>query len=88
MQQIRQVIQQMISILENEMKELLNGCFEKNFLRPDKPYKITGQINQVCFIEGHIPFGENGFCIMAPLILKLRWLFRSIERFVLSKNRA
>jgi predicted GH43/DUF377 family glycosyl hydrolase len=22
------------------------------FLRPDKPYEITGQVNQVCFIEG------------------------------------
>jgi signal-transduction protein with cAMP-binding, CBS, and nucleotidyltransferase domain len=33
MQSIRQAIQQMISISENEMKELLNGCFEKTFPR-------------------------------------------------------
>lgn len=25
---------------------------EKNFLRPDRPYEITGQVNQVCFAEG------------------------------------
>jgi beta-1,2-mannosidase len=25
---------------------------ENNFLKPDKPYEITGQVNQVCFIEG------------------------------------
>jgi CRP-like cAMP-binding protein len=33
MQAICQVIQRMISISENEMKELLNGCFEKTFAR-------------------------------------------------------
>lgn len=25
---------------------------ENYFLKPDKPYEITGQINQVCFVEG------------------------------------
>jgi len=25
---------------------------EKNFLRPDQPYEINGQVKQVCFIEG------------------------------------
>jgi predicted GH43/DUF377 family glycosyl hydrolase len=34
---------------------------EKNFLRPDKPYEITGQINQVCFIEGLVPFRGKWF---------------------------
>lgn len=29
---------------------------EQNFLMPDKPYEIEGQINQVCFIEGMVPF--------------------------------
>lgn len=31
-------------ILKNRAKEY--------FLRPDKPYEISGQVNQVCFIEG------------------------------------
>ncbi len=34
---------------------------EKNFLRPDKPYEITGQINQVCFVEGLVPFKGKWF---------------------------
>ena len=34
---------------------------EKNFLMPDKPYEITGQVNQVCFIEGLVPFKGNWF---------------------------
>ncbi len=34
---------------------------EKNFLMPDKPYEISGQVNQVCFIEGMVPFKGNWF---------------------------
>lgn len=34
---------------------------EKNFLRPDKPYEIAGQINQVCFVEGLVPFDGKWF---------------------------
>jgi beta-1,2-mannosidase len=34
---------------------------EKNFLRPDKPYEISGQINQVCFVEGLVPFRGKWF---------------------------
>jgi len=34
---------------------------EKNFLMPDKPYEISGQINQVCFVEGMVPFNGNWF---------------------------
>lgn len=26
------------------------------FMKPDKPYELTGQVNQVCFIEGMVPF--------------------------------
>jgi predicted GH43/DUF377 family glycosyl hydrolase len=34
---------------------------EKNFLRPDRPYEISGQINQVCFVEGLVPFKGKWF---------------------------
>jgi beta-1,2-mannosidase len=34
---------------------------EKNFLKPDQPYEITGQVNQVCFIEGLVPFKGKWF---------------------------
>ncbi len=29
---------------------------EKNFLMPDRPYEIAGQVNQVCFVEGLVSF--------------------------------
>ena len=29
---------------------------EKNFIMPDKPYEIAGQVNQVCFLEGMVHF--------------------------------
>jgi beta-1,2-mannosidase len=34
---------------------------ENNFLRPDQPYEISGQINQVCFVEGLVPFQGKWF---------------------------
>lgn len=34
---------------------------EKNFLRPDQEYEITGQVNQVCFIEGMVPYKGKWF---------------------------
>ncbi|MGC1243068.1 MAG: glycoside hydrolase family 130 protein [Chryseosolibacter sp.] len=32
------------------------GRLESPFIRPDKDYEITGQVNQVCFLEGMVPF--------------------------------
>lgn len=37
------------------------GRLEKNFLRPDQPYEINGQVNQVCFIEGLAPYKGKWF---------------------------
>lgn len=34
---------------------------ETNFMRPEKEYEITGQINQVCFLEGLAPFKGKWF---------------------------
>jgi predicted GH43/DUF377 family glycosyl hydrolase len=39
----------------------LIGRLEKNFMKPDKPYELTGQVNQVCFIEGLVPFNNKWF---------------------------
>lgn len=41
-------------------RQLINRL-EENFLRPDKPYEIAGQINQVCFVEGLVPFNGKWF---------------------------
>jgi beta-1,2-mannosidase len=31
------------------------------FIKPDKPYEFTGQVNNVCFIEGLIHFNNKWF---------------------------
>lgn len=31
------------------------------FIRPDKPYEITGQVNRVCFLEGLAQFNNHWF---------------------------
>jgi predicted GH43/DUF377 family glycosyl hydrolase len=40
---------------------LLIGRLEKNFMRPDKDYEVSGQVNQVCFLEGMVPFNNKWF---------------------------
>ncbi len=40
---------------------LLVDRMEQNFLKPDKPYETSGQINQVCFVEGMVPFHGKWF---------------------------
>lgn len=34
---------------------------ENNFFTPDKPYEITGQVNNVCFLEGLVYFHSKWF---------------------------
>ncbi len=34
----------------------LIGRLNDYFMKPEKPYELTGQVNQVCFIEGMVPF--------------------------------
>ncbi|MGN6440061.1 MAG: glycoside hydrolase family 130 protein [Agriterribacter sp.] len=31
------------------------------FIKPDKPYEITGQVNNVCFLEGLVPFNGRWY---------------------------
>lgn len=31
------------------------------FMKPDKPYEVTGQVNEVCFLEGLAWFGEKWY---------------------------
>jgi predicted GH43/DUF377 family glycosyl hydrolase len=44
----------------NDPTQLIDRL-EENFLRPDQPYEISGQINQVCFVEGLVPFQGRWF---------------------------
>lgn len=34
---------------------------DETFFRPDKPYEITGQVNNVCFLEGLVYFNNKWF---------------------------
>jgi predicted GH43/DUF377 family glycosyl hydrolase len=34
---------------------------DEYFMKPDKPYELEGQVNQVCFIEGMVPFKGKWF---------------------------
>jgi predicted GH43/DUF377 family glycosyl hydrolase len=34
---------------------------ETYFMRPDKPYEITGQVNHVCFVEGLVQYKNKWF---------------------------
>jgi predicted GH43/DUF377 family glycosyl hydrolase len=33
----------------------------KDFIRPDKPYERTGEVNEVCFVEGLVHFNNKWF---------------------------
>ena len=45
---------------KNNPTKVLDRC-EENFFKPDKPYEITGQINNVVFLEGLVPFKGKWF---------------------------
>jgi len=34
---------------------------ENNFMKPDKPYEINGQVNRVCFLEGLVNFKDHWY---------------------------
>jgi predicted GH43/DUF377 family glycosyl hydrolase len=44
------------ALFDSQNPTLLKSRLEKSFIKPDKPYEITGQINQVCFAEGLVYF--------------------------------
>jgi beta-1,2-mannosidase len=44
----------------NDPSKLIDRL-ENYFLRPDQPYEMEGQVNQVCFIEGMIPLHGKWF---------------------------
>lgn len=39
----------------------LIGRLENPFMQPDKDYEVNGQVNQVCFLEGMVPFKDRWF---------------------------
>jgi predicted GH43/DUF377 family glycosyl hydrolase len=49
------------ALFSKEDPTIVIDRLETNFMKPDKPYEITGQVNQVCFLEGLVPFKGKWF---------------------------
>jgi predicted GH43/DUF377 family glycosyl hydrolase len=49
-----------ILLNQNNPLEVIDRC-DANFLRPDMPYEITGQVNNVCFLEGLVQFKNTWY---------------------------
>jgi len=45
---------------KNDPARVIDRC-NQNFFKPGKPYEITGQVNNVCFLEGLVPFKGKWF---------------------------
>lgn len=54
---------------------------EKNFLRPDQPYEMSGQINQVCFVEGLVPYHGKWFLYYGTADSKIGVAVRSASAY-------
>ena len=48
-------------LLDKEEPTRIVHRMDNYFMRPDKPYEITGQVNEVCFLEGLARFKEKWF---------------------------
>lgn len=49
------------ALFSNEDPTMEIGRLENYFMKPDRPYELTGQINQVCFVEGMVNFQGKWF---------------------------
>ncbi len=48
-------------LLDKEDPTKVLARMEHNFIHPDQPYEISGQVNQVCFLEGLVSLNNNWF---------------------------
>jgi predicted GH43/DUF377 family glycosyl hydrolase len=49
------------ALFSNEDPSIAIDRLEHYFMKPDKPYELTGQINQVCFAEGMVMFKDKWY---------------------------
>lgn len=49
------------ALFDNEYPYKLIGRLDNYFIYPDKPYEKTGEVNNVCFVEGMIFFRDKWF---------------------------
>ena len=54
---------------------------ENNFMQPDKPYEISGQVNRVCFVEGLAQFQHKWFLYYGTADSKIAVAVRNKEAF-------
>jgi beta-1,2-mannosidase len=49
------------ALFDRRQPDKLLSRLENNFIKPDKDYETSGQVNQVCFLEGMVPFRGKWF---------------------------
>ena len=54
---------------------------DTNFFKPDRPYEITGQVNNVCFLEGLVPFKGKWFLYYGTADSKIAVAVSKEDRF-------
>lgn len=64
----------------NDPSKLIDRL-ENYFLRPDQPYEIEGQVNQVCFIEGMVPLNGKWFLYYGTADSKIGVAVKEAESF-------
>jgi len=64
----------------NDPSKLIDRL-ENNFLRPDQPYEMKGQVNQVCFIEGLVPLNGKWFLYYGTADSKIGVAIKEAESF-------
>jgi beta-1,2-mannosidase len=47
------------ALFSAKQPQKLMGRSRRSFLQPDKPYELTGQVNNVCFLEGMVWFKDR-----------------------------
>jgi len=54
---------------------------ETYFLKPDKPYEITGQVNHVCFVEGLVKFNNTWYMYYGTADSKIAVAVKSTSKY-------
>ena len=47
------------ALFNPEKPDKLLARANRHYMHPDKPYEITGQVNNVCFLEGMVWFKDR-----------------------------
>ncbi len=68
------------ALFDKDDPSILLDRLEKNFLQPDRPYEISGQVNQVCFVEGLVPFHGRWFLYFGTADSKIAVATSAIQK--------